>query len=329
MHGWPLRFTSKACRSLVQISLGIHIPLRMRSRASAISERAGGRERARRLDRLCQGALHHHGRDDAFDQRRASPCRRLELARRLHRIRQAVPHAGFLSDLRTFPRARHRSRLADLSRPQGRAFPILLPALDRDPDRFQIRADPGSRRTRRRSHRLPAHRLGAARHALVSLYDRRFLRGGEAVSPSAARAFRHCARLACVVAADRGDPRATWARRGDAGRIRQSTGLFCDRLARRAAGLPLCPMGRRMAGRRARRTFALGDGERHAGRDRLGRDAMGGVSARADGGRGRSSRSRGCSPRADGSASCAMPASTRWPSILRSSCRWSSRGRFC
>ena len=53
------------------------------------------------------------------------------------RLRAAVPHAGLLPDLRPVPGARHRPRLAQLSRPQGRALRLFLRAVDDDPVRLQ------------------------------------------------------------------------------------------------------------------------------------------------------------------------------------------------
>ena len=61
------------------------------------------------------------------------------------RVRQAVPHAGLLPDLRPVPRPRDRPRLAHLSRPQGRALRLFLRAVGDDPVRLQgARASPPS-----------------------------------------------------------------------------------------------------------------------------------------------------------------------------------------
>ena len=92
---------------------------------------------ARRLGRLRQGLLHRHGGDDAFDARRRGGGRPRELDACAGRVRQAVPHAGLLPDLRPVPGARDRPRLAHLSRPQGRALRLFLPAVGHDPVRLQ------------------------------------------------------------------------------------------------------------------------------------------------------------------------------------------------
>ena len=55
------------------------------------------------------------------------------LAGQGRRLRQAVPDAGLLPDLRPVPGPGHRPRLAHLSRPQGRALRLFLPAVDGDP----------------------------------------------------------------------------------------------------------------------------------------------------------------------------------------------------
>ena len=53
------------------------------------------------------------------------------------RVREAVPHAGLLPDLGPVPGARHRPRLAHLSRPQGRALRLFLRAVGHHPVRLQ------------------------------------------------------------------------------------------------------------------------------------------------------------------------------------------------
>ena len=53
------------------------------------------------------------------------------------RIRDALPHARLLHDLRPVPRPRHRPRLADLPRQEGRPLRLFLRPLADDPVRLQ------------------------------------------------------------------------------------------------------------------------------------------------------------------------------------------------
>ena len=99
-----------------------------------------------RLGRLRQRLLHRHGGDDALDARRRGRGRARGLHASAGRLRQAVPHAGLLHDLRPVSRPRHRPRLAHLSRPQGRALRLFLRAVGDHPVRPQ---GPGDRRRRR------------------------------------------------------------------------------------------------------------------------------------------------------------------------------------
>ena len=132
-----------------------------------------------RLGRLRQGHLHHHGGDDAFGAGGGIGRRRDRLHAPLCRLRQAVPDAGFLPDLRSVPAARHRSRLAHLSRPQGGAFRLFLRALGDHSVRFQgawlcRRVELGPCRI---SLSGILHR--AVRHAVVHLFAADLLRGHE------------------------------------------------------------------------------------------------------------------------------------------------------
>ena len=152
---------------------------------------AGGHGRgARALGRHGEGPLHRPRRDDACDARR----RRGDGRRGLHalgrRLRAALPHARLLPRLGPVPVPRHRPRLEGLCRPARRAFPLLLPALARDPVGAEIR--PGLRRHAdglRPSPRAVADR--AVRDAVVRLSPRRVL--GRDQAP-ARRAARHPAR---------------------------------------------------------------------------------------------------------------------------------------
>src|ERR1700694_66182 len=60
--------------------------------------RRGGTASTGRLGRLRQGLLYRLCGDDAFDARRRSGARLRGLAALSRRLRQTVPHAGFLPD---------------------------------------------------------------------------------------------------------------------------------------------------------------------------------------------------------------------------------------
>src|SRR5215472_123193 len=85
-----------------------------------------------RLGRLRQGILHRDGRHDAFDPRRRGGGRPRGLHALAGGLRQALPNAGLLLDLRPLPRPRDRPRLAHLSGPQGLSLRLLLSAVERD-----------------------------------------------------------------------------------------------------------------------------------------------------------------------------------------------------
>src|SRR5262249_50270475 len=88
-----------------------------------------------RLGGLCQGHLHHYGGGDAFHAGRRGGGRPRGLHACAGGVREALPNAGLLHDLRPVPLPRDRARLAHLSRPQGRAFRLFLRAVGDDPVR--------------------------------------------------------------------------------------------------------------------------------------------------------------------------------------------------
>ena len=96
------------------------------------------RRRTGRLGRLCQGHLHRHGGDDAFDaRRRGTPPARTASCILVVEFAKPFRMPDFFLISGPVPGARHRPRLAHLSRPQGRAFRLFLRAVGDDPVRLQ------------------------------------------------------------------------------------------------------------------------------------------------------------------------------------------------
>ena len=249
-------------------------------------------------------------------ERRRRPGR---LAAHGRRLRQAVPHAGLLPDLRPVPGAGHRPRLAHLSRPQGRALRLFLPAVDDDPVRLQgarcSSHEHGALGTAWLYRRIL---LGAVRHALVHLPAADLLRG------------RPSSRAACAF-------RRWWSGSSAAAlEIAQiHTGCDGDRRVRRAASSISTPAtsSPRTSSRSPRRCSErpeaalagarhLGPDQRRAGVQRASPTCRSSRSRSGLPARPRSWRSRRCWRRAISPRRCAIAGATRSSSISPSSCRW-------
>ena len=134
-------------------------------------------DRKSRWGRLCEGILHRHGRDDArhFGGRAGLQSDKLDgIARG---VRQAIPHARFLSHFGTVSRSRHRSGLARLSRQEGLQLRLFLRDLGHDSVRFQGAWLCRGAGVGRRCAGIPARLHRAFRHALVHIPPSRLLRG--------------------------------------------------------------------------------------------------------------------------------------------------------
>ena len=198
------------------------------------------------LGRLCQGHLHHHGRDDAFDARCRSRGRPRGLHARGRGVRKAVPDAGFLPDLRPVSRPRDRSRLAHLYRSQGRSFRLLLRLVGDDPVRDQGAGVRRRARLARCRQDVSARVHRTVRHVVVYLPAADLLRRHKTDTARSCRGHLH--------------------RRRGAGDGQNPHRLDRDRRIRRALRLLLCglPAGplhlhlrtRRAGPRRASRSSA-------------------------------------------------------------------------